>query len=440
MLWPHKGPQMEFHRSPAFELLYGGAAGGGKTWSLLAEGSRQAGNAEYKAVLFRRTFPQLNQADGPIEKSRKLFRRLGSFAGRQWNFNGGGRFMFSHMNEREDYLDHDGAAYAYIAFDELAHFYEMQYRYLFSRARVAVESGLRTYVRAATNPPRPSSPGFGWIKRRWAPWLDKTHPRPAKSGELRYYALVDEEEKEVEKGYPNSWSRSFIQAFAKDNPSLDESYLRNLDSLPRFERLRLKHGLWDIDDSSGAMFDRKWFRVLDTMPPGCKRYRFWDMAATVKKMKSDDPDYTATTLMGVKDGMRYMDSMRDRVTPADFKRWLLRTAIAEPDVEVAIEHEGGASGVYVADDLLDAFAKINRTLRVIRPQGDKATRAMPWSAQAEQGKIVLIKNHVTGIEEVLDELQMFPNGDHDDIVDSISGAWRMTATEAEYSQNSDWSW
>lgn len=432
---------MDFHASPAFELLYGGAAGGGKTWSLIAEGSRQADNEYYSGILFRRTYPQLRQADGPIDKSLKMFQRIGEYAKGEhtWHFHGGGKFIFSHMAEKEDYLAHDGAAYSYVAFDELAHFYEQQYRYLFGRLRAAKESGVRCYIRAATNPPKRTHPGYLWIKQRWAPWLDRKHPNPAKPGELRWYALIDEVETEVKKGHPHAWSRTFIPASFKDNPSLDPSYKRSLDTLPRNDRMRLRDGDWDAEEGSGAVFDKKWFQIADRMPDNIRLYRFWDMAATLKKASGDDPDFTASTLLGQKDGVTYMQPMRDRVTPAGFKKWIAAVATGEPGVEVGVEQEPGASGKYVADDLLAMFAKLNRVLRVRRPQGDKVARASVWSAQAEQGKVVLVRSHITPIETVLDELDQFPNGDHDDIIDSMSGAWRMTVPDSEV-VNTRWGW
>lgn len=445
VLWPHPGPQLKFHQSPAFELLYGGAAGGGKTWSLLAEGLRQVDNADYTGVLFRRTFPQLNQAKGPIDKSRTMFRSYGTYVDSRkvWAFPSGAKFFFSHMAEKDSHLDHDGAAYAYAAFDELAHFFEEQYRYIFSRMRVEAASGLRTYIRAATNPPGKKHPGRGWIKRRWAPWLDKSHPNPAKSGELRWYAIVDGEEIEVEPGHPEAWSRSFIQAFYTDNPSLDKSYARNLDSLPKEERRRLKLGDWSSDEQKGSIFDKRWFRILEpgSMPQTAERFRFWDLAATKQKTSGDDPDYTATTLMVQKDGVTYFETMRDRLTPAEAKRWMRELAAREPETVIGWEQEPGSAGVYVRDDLLEMFRQMGRVAKPRRPQGDKVQRASLWSPQAELGKVVLVRNNHTPIEAVLNELYEFPNSGpeiHDDMIDSMSGAWLMTVSRDEAVDGDGW--
>lgn len=430
---------MAFHESPAFELLYGGAAGGGKTWSLLAEGARQSPNPHYNGILFRRTSPQLKQADGPIFKSREMYSGFGSYgeSGKVWSFDAGGKFYFGHMAERYDYLTYDGSAFAYIAFDELAHFYEDQYRYMFSRARVPSDSGLRTYVRAATNPPGRNHPGKAWIKKRWAPWLDKSHPNPAAQGEIRWYAIIDGVETEVAEGTKNAWSRSFIQAFYTDNPSLDKTYERNLDSLPIADRKRLKMGIWDIDDQEGAVFDKRWFRVEPHMPQGEGMVRFWDFAATEKKSSGDDPDFTATTLMFQRDGLTYFQTMRDRLTPAGVKLWMRELMEREPGVRVGWEQEGGSSGVFVRDDLMELCRRMGRSGRAFKPQGDKVQRASLWSPFAEQGKIILVSNHHTPIEAIIDELHNFPNGPHDDMIDSMSGAWRMTASEATV-QEASW--
>ena len=178
---PSQGQQEKFHRSPAFEVLYGGQAGGGKTESLLMEALRYANVPGYTGVLFRRTFRELQQPQGLIERSRVEYPILGGLYNDskfQWRFPAPGTMMaFSHMEGERDKLKHQSAEYAYIGFDELTTFTETQYLYLFSRARTT--SGVPPRIRAGTNP---GNIGHDWVKRRWGAWLDKRHPNPAEDG------------------------------------------------------------------------------------------------------------------------------------------------------------------------------------------------------------------------------------------------------------------
>lgn len=175
MSWkPSQGQQEKFHRSPAFEVLYGGQAGGGKTESLLIEALRYADVPGYTGVLFRRTFRELQQPQGLIERSRMAYPALGGLYNEGkfiWRFPAGSMMVFSHMEAEKDKLKHQSAEYAYIGFDELTTFTEGQYLYLFSRARTTC--GVPSKIRAGTNP---GNIGHEWVKRRWGAWLDKKHP------------------------------------------------------------------------------------------------------------------------------------------------------------------------------------------------------------------------------------------------------------------------
>lgn len=253
---PQPGPQILFHSSPADEALYGGAAGGGKSESLLVEAARYVDRPGHHAVLFRRTFPELTRADGLIPRSKQLFWGMGTWrqAEFRWYFKTSdsqdpATIDFSHLERPDDVFAHQSAGYTYIGFDELTSFLEEMYIYLMSRGRST--RGIPIRYRSATNP---GNEGHAWVFARWAAWLDPSHPNPAKPGELRYYARIHDEDREVEQSWrgPNGespLSRTFIPAFVTDNPALlakDPAYLSRLESLPEPYRSQLRWGSWLI--------------------------------------------------------------------------------------------------------------------------------------------------------------------------------------------------
>jgi len=427
VLWrPNPGPQSQFLASPAFETLYGGAAGGGNSDALLAEALRQVTNPAYRGVIFRRTFPQLEQAGGLIDRSKEIYPALDgdySETRHRWTFPSGAMDDFGHMQRDSDRLKYQGAQYAYIAFNELTHFSKKQYLYLFSRCRTPTGTGLRCYIRAATNR---GGPGHEWVKRRWGAWLDKKHPHPAAAGELRYYANIDNMDTEVPPDHPEARSRTFIPAFVHDNPYLaGTDYERNLKTLALVERERLLCGNWDIMPGRGLVFKREWFDIVPAAPSQvAQRVRFWDLAATKKEQRSDDPDYTVGLRMSrTREGVYYIEHViRLRARWAGVKRVMRQTAETDGRaVQIGVEQEPGAAGKALVSEIVRHLA--GYAVRGYPARGDKLTRANPWAAQAEAGNVKLVRG--AWIEPFLDEVEAFPDGAHDDQVDGGSGAFAM---------------
>lgn len=324
----------------------------------------------------------------------------------------------------DDRLKYHGGAYAYIGFDELTSFAEKQYLYLFSRNRAAADTGLRCYMRAGTNP---GGPGHEWVKRRWGAWLDKKHPNPAKPGELRWYARIDDVDTEVGPDHPDAKSRTFIPAFIRDNPYLaGTDYERNLKLLPLVERKRLLEGDWDIMAAAGNVFKREWFEIVGAAPANARRVRFWDLAATEKKAAGDDPDYTASARVSLKDGIYFIERVnRSRIRWHGIKQLIVQTAELDGQtVSVGVEQEPGASGKIVIAELVTLPRLIGYTIRGYPSAKDKLTRANPWASQAEQGNVKIVMGG-WDIQGFLDRCEMFPDGPHDDEQDAVSGAVQM---------------
>lgn len=244
---PHSGQQEAFLSDPADEALFGGAAGPGKTECLLMEALRQVGHPLYRAILFRRSFPQLEAADGLIDRSLRWYPGLGgeyNGAKHFWTFPSGARIYFGHMQYEASKLLYQGSQFAFIAFDELTEFLKSQYLYMFSRNRAKRGSGLRVYMRGATNP---GNVGHAWVKKRFIV-RDIVN-------RMRYFARVDEEDVEVEADHDDAKSRVFYPARMSDNPSLDEVYIRNINLNPdAVERARLSEGDWDAEHTEGRIY------------------------------------------------------------------------------------------------------------------------------------------------------------------------------------------
>jgi len=429
MAWtPHRGPQERFHASEAFELLYGGAAGGGKSDSLLMEALRYVHVPGYAAIILRRTFPMLAQAGGLIPRSRELLTGVGDWneERKTWRFRSGATLQFGHMAHESDRYSYQGASFAFIGFDELTQFTEEQYRYLFSRARTTATMpdgrAVPVRVRATSNP---GGAGHQWVRDRWGAWLGDE--ATAKSGDVLYFKPLHDVETQTTASDPDGLSRQFIAASVRDNPTLltnDPAYIQRLESLPLIERERLLGGNWAISPQ-GNVFRREWLsRIVERAPDGLHWVRYWDLAASVRT----SADYTASVAMAMgADGTVYLrDMIRGRWEWPDQKKILMSTMLAEPAVEHGIEK--ALHGIAAVQDLLRERELARVAFRGIDVDRDKYARALPLSRRAEEGKVALVSG--PWIPAFISELCVFTGSDdagHDDQVDAASGCLSMLA-------------
>ena len=222
----------------AFETLYGGAAGGGKSDLLLG----LAFLRHRRVLLLRRTFPDLERS--LIVRSLELYGSPDCYNQTKhvWKLPGL-RIEFGHLEHEKTIHQYQSAQYDLVGFDELTQFTRLQYEYLLSRART-VARGQRVRVVACTNP---GGEGNDWVMARWAAWLDAGYPHPAAAGEVRWFKrLADNREVEASAGDPAAISRTFIAARLGDNPYLDEHYRQRLGLLPEPFRSQLLNGDWQV--------------------------------------------------------------------------------------------------------------------------------------------------------------------------------------------------
>lgn len=430
---PQEGPQTDFLSTLADIALFGGGAGGGKSYGLLLEPIRHHDNPLFGSVIFRRNTVQVRNEGGLWDTAEGLFGPLG------WHLQdahlkitspGGARIKFSHLEHERTVLDWQGSQIAYIGFDELTHFTEKQFWYMLSRNRS--DSGVPGYVRATCNPDVDS-----WVRKLIDWWIGPDgFPIKERSGVLRWFIRKedtiywgDSREELIEKYGKDEIPKSFtfIPSLVQDNKILmekDPSYLANLRALSRVERERLLGGNWNIRPSAGMYFQAEWFEVIDTLPAGWKNsVRYWDKAATKPNETNKDPDYTAgVKMLSYPDGTYVVANVvRLRDTPLAVERLIKNTASQDTTkVAICVEQEPGSSGVADADNYVRLLAGYN--VRVRKPTTDKITRALPVSAQCERGNVKILRG--VWNDDFLKELENFEEDcAHDDQVDALSGAF-----------------
>lgn len=417
---PNEGPQSRFLRCTAYEALYGGAASGGKSEALLMAPLRFVHLPSFRALLLRRTFPELQRS--LIARSRLWYPAFGASLNEQakmWRFPSGAVIEFGHLERDHDVHNYQSAEYAWIGFDELTSFTSAQFRYMRSRARSA--QGIPVHIRAATNP---GGEGHDWVMDEWAPWLDQRPeykgPR-AEAGQALRYANGEDK---IEWAPDGPLSRVFIPAKVTDNPHImknDPGYVERLRGLDPVTRAQLLDGNWMARPAAGAYFKRQWIELLNVTPapPAAPRIRYWDRAAT-EAHKGSDPDWTVGLLMARHaGGFIVEDVIRLRGGPGQVEAAVTQATRMDPQgTIVGIEQDPGSAGKMEAAYYVRTLAGLN--VRCYPVTKDKITRAQPASAQAERGNLKLVAGPWNAA--LLSELEGFPEGSHDDQVDGISGA------------------
>jgi predicted phage terminase large subunit-like protein len=455
----HDGPQARFLASSCFEVLYGGEAGGGKSMAIVAMPLRWADNPALYAVTFRRTAPELQPL---LALSQRIYKgafpeaRFVANPYPQWRFPSGAIVRYGAMEAELDYESWLGQEIPVLCFDELTTFTRNQYRALIGRVRSSVE-GLPRRVRATTNP---GGEGHEWVFQRWAPWLDpkcehsglpeRYDPSgeripPAASGQV-LWVLHDKDGREeyVPPGTRGAETRTFIRARLEDNPTLmqnDPGYEHRLHDNDPVRVAQLRYGNWLIKPGAGLMFKRAWFaEPLEVAPQALARVRYWDRAATEvkvdaaslrlrKKGGTSGPDWTVGTRYSWNGSGKFTveDVVRLQADPGDVFRTILATAEADGrGTIVCVEQDPAAAGKFEAHAYASALGARGFEVRLYPPTGSKVRRAGPVSAQAKAGNVRVVAGR--WLETWLQELEQFPDGPHDDQVDSLSGAHTAITT------------
>ena len=450
---PQPGPQTAFMATPANVCIYGGAAGGGKSFGLLMSALRYKNVPGFGCTIFRRNFNQIFSQGGLWDESMKIYQGIRGadpkFARGQWwfrNQNGDivSKVTFAHIERDEDVHKWQGSQICEIGFDELTHFSEKTFFYMLSRNRSTC--GVEPFIRATCNPDADS-----WVAKFIEWWIDPDtgYPIPERSGKLRWFVRRDEilywanTKQELwkqfdlktpeEKAEPRSVT--FIMSKLEDNQKLlkvNPGYMANLKAMSVIERERLLHGNWKIKAAAGLFFKRSQVGdYLSFVPDDVIEWvRCWDLAAT-EKTENGDPAFTSGVLMGKRKNGRYIvaDVVNKQMSASDVRQTIKHTAqqdIAKyKRVKIRLPKDPGQAGKEQAESYIKFLAGFN--VVTVAETGSKEARAEPMAAQWQAGNFDVL----TGAwnEEYLQQLENFPDSKFKDMVDASANAFTELETK-----------
>ena len=223
--------QKLFHASSADEVLFGGAAGGGKSKAIVMDALfRCLTYAHTSAYIFRRTYSELE--DTIIREALDSYPKdLGKYnaSRHEMAFPNGSRICFRHCAHVSDMYNYKGAEIQWLYFDELTSFEAEIYDFLKTRLRAKKSLKIRPCVRSASNP---GDIGHGWVKKMFvdaAPYMQVFSRRVISSAT----------------GKTREFRMQYIPSLATENPFIGEDYVFQLENKPQALRNALLHGDWN---------------------------------------------------------------------------------------------------------------------------------------------------------------------------------------------------
>lgn len=467
--------QERFLSSPADIVIYGGAAGGGKSWALVVEPLRHVHLKGFGAVIFRRVSTELSGPGSLWEMAMEVYPTLGAELrenpSREARFPSGATIHFSHLQYIQDIYAHHGKQYALVIFDELQRFEEIQFWYLLSRMRSTC--GVKPYMRASCNPDPDS-----FVRQLIAWWVgdpdcercaagkctDPDHGQPIEErmGTLRYFVRISGELHWADTAEDllalfgddiEPLSLTFIGAKLEDNPALiaaDAGYKAKLKALPPVEQARLLGGDWNIRPQGGTYvpatcFTTRWIREgtssddIVILPDNLYIYMASDFAVAEPTEENDDPDFTEHGVFGVGADRRVyvLDWWYGQTTSDvwiselvtmwikwDPLAWFGEGGVIRRAIEPALKREMDERDAYCRTEWLNPHGRApgqgsSKEGYADRSKQAKAIRGRPFQAMAHQGKFVFPLS-ASWLSHVLGLIVNFPAKGKDDPFDVIT--------------------
>lgn len=273
---PHPGAQEDFLSTSVDECFTGGEAGGGKSWALCQDFLYDIDNPNANGILFRRTFPDLEDLIFKAQNHYAGFDQHYNSSKHLFTFASGARFRFSHLQHANDIFTHAGQEYTHIYWDEICHFPKLPYVFLMSRMRTT-DATLRPRVRSTGNP---DGEGVLWVKARYIDqlepyevgWFKTENDRdsratPEQEKELFMLARLPMEERVktllIRKDLQGFLSRQWIPTVRAQNKALmnaDPDYEARLDQLPESQKKAYKFGVWAQTDQPFQLVSTQWLQ------------------------------------------------------------------------------------------------------------------------------------------------------------------------------------
>lgn len=445
-LQPQHGPQSDFHASPADITIFGGGAGGGKTWSLLVEPLRHITTPDFRAGIFRRTRPQITMDGGMWDEAESLYAPLKPKINRgklTMDFRWNSRISFNGLLHDASVRRYDGAQFAFIGFDQLEEFTANQFWYMGTRVRS--RTGIRPYIRATCNP-EPDS----WLSQLLQWWIgpDGYIIKP-RCGKVRHFIRDGEDiiwsdnPATLNASHPEKITRSltFILATVYDNKQLldiDPEYIGRLQMQHPLVYLRLhgegvgeenKGGNWAIRAGAGTLFNAEWFTTTSKIPDYQHSIDvvYWDTAATEKDAdtKTEKPSATAYVWLKKANDRYIIMDMGEFYEFTTVEDTILRETkrIAETinnNVHIRWEREPGSASKRESVRWRKLFSPFTLSARDIVSRKDKVRRALPVANAAHKGKVQFKQaDWNMYLANYLHNMPAEPN----DLMDALSGAY-----------------
>lgn len=386
--------QWRFALAEEKEVMFGGAAGGGKTIAMLAAALLYVDKPSYRALILRRTYADLALPGAPMDLADQWLHGTDAKrkdAGREWHFASGAKLVFGYMATDGDRYRYQSSRWDFVGFDEASQFTEVQLRYLFTRLRQdKIHSDLPLRMRLASNP---GGASHIYLKDRY---VKPEIPDPG---------------------------RIFIPANLADNPHLDvEAYRDMLAELDPYTRAQMEHGNWDAEPTGGYFDISKLAIVPEHKSNGnwekAVRCRAWDLAASAVG------DYAVGTRVAYDRRLgiwRIEDVVRVKAEPLQLEQTMRKTAERDGrGMAQVIEQELGSAGKLAIRDIRQRWLLGYPTFAAA-PSGDKLTRARLPASLMAAGDVELAPGRWN--DDYLAELLSFPNGKNDDQVDSTGHAF-----------------
>ena len=453
---PQPGPQTMMLQSPANIIIYGGAAGGGKSYGLLLSALRHKNVQGFGCTIFRKNFNQIFAQGGLWDESVSIYQGIRGavpkMARGEWWFTGrDGELVssvkFAHIERDDDVLKWQGSQICSLCFDELPHFSSKTFFYMLSRNRSTC--GVQPYVIGTCNPDADS-----WVAAFISWWIDPEtgYPIQERSGKLRYFLRRDESlywadsreelwerfdlKTDEEKAEPRSVT--FIASRLEDNKALlkvNPQYLANLKALSVVERERLLYGNWKIKAAAGLFFKREQLGdILDKVPVDVICWvRCWDLAAT-DKSQDGNAAYTAGVLIGKRRNGRYViaDVINRQLSAASVRQIVRLTAQADraahQRVRIRIAKDPGQAGKDQAESYIKYLAGFDVT--AVAETGSKESRAEPMAAQWQAGNFDIVAGDWN--EAYLQQLENFPDSKWKDMVDASANGFAEVEIRSQF--------